>query len=88
MFGFYYVLVHPGSSNLEVHDTGDLKACIVLNLHPLDIPSSKKATEYCNNLLIDILTHNPQQIVKIQGPHHKRLVDQSETIISKESDEC
>ena len=38
-----------------------------------------------SHLFIDILTHNPQQIVKIQGPCH--FVNQSESSIAKGSDE-
>ena len=36
---------------------------------------------------MDILTRNPQQIVKIQGPRHERFVDQSEASTTKGSDE-
>ena len=38
-----------------------------------------------SHLFIDILTHNPQQIVKIQGPCH--FVNQSESSIAKGSDD-
>ena len=64
-----------------------LNSCIVISVYLLDITSMKKATEYRDKWKIDILTHNPQQMVKIQVPRHSCFVDQSESIISKGSDE-
>ena len=50
------------------HFKGKENPCIVISVYPLDILLIKEATDYLNNYKIFILTCNPQETVKIQGP--------------------